>query len=382
MKFSFDDETGDLVLLENSFVVPPPADGQGRNQASGVLTADGSFVENSLSWTNSEEVVNTAPEMPAPAEVTQLPGTWMFGGILYGHFGHFILESMARVWGLGHADNVQGVIFTPKQIAGNFDNVIRVQRPLMDALGMTCEVRCASGPLQVERLYVPRQGVGMTDLSVGSRKFRDYITTHAGQDIVAKGAERIYISRSELPPQRGGLIGESILEDYLKAEGYEMFHPQKHPAVDQIAQYKAARKIISVDCSPLHLVAYVGDADQSVAILTRRSLDFTPSFVDQMAAFRDINAIEVNTLVRDWVPGGAPRSGRSSFGELDLTATWHKLKQGGMIDGDTPWPQLTDAQRQADLDRINERHGIEFRDLAENLAEAERRAQARRDKQG
>ncbi|WP_265501122.1 glycosyltransferase 61 family protein [Paracoccus beibuensis] len=312
--------------------------------------------------------------MPAPDEITPLAGKWMFGGVLYGHFGHFITESFARAWALDEIrGQIEGVLFTPKQTSGNIDNMLKALRPLMDILGLDVPVRCIMTPTRVEQLYVPRQGVGMSDLTVGSQKFRNFVNAHSGAAIAPEGDERIYISRSLLPPGRGGLVGESLLEQYLADEGYQLFHPQKHPAAVQVARYKAARDIITVDCSPLHMLAYVGNSEQRVGILTRRSMDFAPSFIRQLEAFKGITAFEVNTLVRDWVPGRSLRPGRGSFGEMDVPRTWQILRERGMISSDTPWPALTDAQREADLSRLNALHGLDFHPLDENLALQEKR---------
>lgn len=362
----------DLVLVQDAILVPPPVDGRGRQQASGVLRPDGRMVENSISWSNSREPVNAAPAMPDTVET--LSGCWMFGGTLYGHFGHFITESFARAWALDALrGQIDGVLFTPKQSSANLEPMLKALRPLMDSLGLDVPVRCITTPTRVERLHVPRQGVGMGDLTVGSAKFRDFVGAHAGAGIDPAGPERIYVSRSLLPAQRGGLIAESLLEGYLAQEGYQMFHPQKHPAAVQIAHYKAARDIITVDCSPLHMMAYVGNAAQRVAILTRRSMDFAPGFVRQLQTFTGMTAFEINTLERDWVQGGALRPGRGSFGEMDFPRTWRMLRDRGMISGDTPWPALTDSQRDADLQRIADLHGQAFNPLDENLERHARR---------
>lgn len=351
----------DIVLIENAIVVPPPAESRTRQQASGVLTADGNFVENSISWSNSTEQVNAAPAMPAPDMIDDLPGSWMFAGIAYGHFGHFIVESMSRVWATSDLrGKIDGLIFTPKIVGPNVDRVTSVYQPMMAALGVDVPVRSISRAVRVERLYVPRQGFGMRDLIGGSDKFRAHMKSEAGKEIAPKGAERIYISRSQLPPNRGGLLGEAVLETLLAAEGYTMYHPQKESQNDQIAQYKAARDIISVDCSPLHLVGYVGNADQRVAILTRRSMDIAHSMVQQIRTFNNGDAFEINSLVRDWVPGRAHRAGRSSFGEIDFPTTYAALKDKGMIGSDRLWPPLSDDQRAADLARIEELHKIKF----------------------
>lgn len=361
MALSLSPSPDDLVLIENAIVVPPPIESRSRQQMSGVLTADGEFVENSISWSRPDEPVNAAPAMPPADSIVDLPGTWMFSGIAYGHFGHFIVESLSRIWAVDELrGKLDGLIFTPKIIGPNVDRIVSVYQPMMQALGVDVPARSTQVPLRVARLYVPRQGFGMHDLTTGSDKFRAYMKANAGKGIDAKGPERIYISRSQLPPNRGGLIGESVLEELLAAEGYAMYHPQKESQTDQIAQYKAARDIISVDCSPLHLVGYVGNADQRIAILTRRSMDIAKSMVNQLRSFNDSDAFEVNTLVRDWVPGNAHRAGRSSFGELDFPRTYEILKAKGMIASETPWPPLTEDQRAADLARIEALHGVKF----------------------
>ncbi|SMP31624.1 glycosyltransferase family 61 protein [Shimia sagamensis] len=361
------DVAGDLESVKNAVIVPSSDEKGSRNHPSGVLWPDGKMVSNSISWTDGNSPVNSKPDMPSETET--LAGTWMFGGTLYGHFGHFILESLSRIWALEELrGQIDGVIFTPKRNDPQFEQVIKQLRPLMEALGVDVEARVAFAPTRVDTLYVPRQGVGMHDLMEGSQKFRDFMRRRAGANIPSEGASKIYISRSKLPPHRGGLICENILETYLAAEGYEMYHPQNHSAAEQIAAYKAATHIIAVDCSPLHLLAYVGNASQKVGILTRRSMAFSADFVRQLQAFNNGIAFEVDALDRDWIPGRGLRPSRSSFGEMNFPKAWDCLHSQGMLSGETPWPALTDAQRQDDLDRIAQLHDKTFHPLDENIA--------------
>ena len=361
------DKDGDLECINNALVVPPMDETGSRNHASGVLSPDGQMVGNSISWTDSKSPVNSKPDMPSGAET--LSGRWMYGGTLYGHFGHFILESLSRIWALEELrGKIDGVLFTPKRNNPQFYKVLEQLRPLMEALGIDVEARVALAPTRVDTLYVPRQAVGMHDLMEGSQKFRDFMKSRAGANIPPSGASKIYISRSKLPPHRGGLIGENILEEHLEAEGYEMFHPQNHSAAEQIAAYKAATHVIAVDCSPLHLLAYVGNESQKVGILTRRSMAFSADFVRQLQAFNKGVAFEVDALTRDWIPGRGLRPSRSSFGEMDFSKVWERLHAYGMVSAEKPWPALTDTQRQADLDRIAQLHDTTFHPLDENIA--------------
>ena len=87
-----------IVKLEGGIVVPPPKDGKNRSiQKAGVLAADGSFVENSVTWRNGNQVT-TEPPMPPAEEIVDLAGRHMFLGPLFGHFGHFLVESICRYW--------------------------------------------------------------------------------------------------------------------------------------------------------------------------------------------------------------------------------------------------------------------------------------------
>ena len=200
MQLNFADTENDIVLIENALVVPPAADNTTRQQRSGVLTHDGEFVGNSISWNTSTSQVNRTPDIPDSDTVEALPGTWMFGGISYGHFGHFILESLSRIWALDEVgDKIDGIVFTPKRSNPNCQRVLEVYGPLIRALGIEVRGHVTNTPVRVEKLYVPRQGIGMSDLTLGSQKFRDRVRSAAGKQTEAKGAERIYISRSRLP---------------------------------------------------------------------------------------------------------------------------------------------------------------------------------------
>ena len=65
----------------------------------------------------------------------------------------------------------------------------------------------------------------------------------------AAGGENIYVSRSALGLHRSGLLSKDRIESSLAAEGYRIFHPPAVSLADQIATYRAARRIIGVELS-------------------------------------------------------------------------------------------------------------------------------------
>jgi len=346
--------------LQGAVIVPPPKGDANRSVSkSGILDANGAFVENSITWRNTNQI-NLEPEMPPEAEITELKGNYMFAGHLFGHFGHFLVESICRFWAIPLLEGkIDGILFVPK-FQNRPQHVIGVFRPMIEMLGVDVPCINIEDPTRVENLYVPQQGFGMFDMIEGAPEFREWVKD-AGKDVEPKGAEKIYVSRSALPPARGSLLGEKRIEALLEAEGYEMFHPQKHSFAEQIAAYKAARCIISVDGSPLHMAAIVGDSDQKIACIARRAGDLDKIFARQFKAFKDIDVVTISALTQNWIPVTDNRPSRVSFGEVDFAAMYAALKEGGFIDSDTPWPALTDADRVSILAELEESQKVAFK---------------------
>ena len=350
----------DRIALVEGGIVVPPAKGLGNQsvQRSGVLRPDGTVVEQSITWRGANRVTVT-PDMPS--EVADLPGTWAFMGPLFGHFGHFLVESICRIWAFDQLrDRIDGVVFVPK-FQNRPEHVRNVYAPFLEALGVTAPVLNLEDPTRVERLYVPQQGFGMFQMIEGAPEFRLFVRAFAGARIKPNGAEKIYISRSALPPIRGSILGERVLEERLEAEGYVPYHPQKHSFEEQMAAYKAATHVIGVDCSPLHLLALVGNPDQKVGIIARRAGDLDQIFARQIRAFQEADARGFDFLTRNWIEDHASRPSRTSWGEVDFAALGRALHEAGLIEGGTDWQPLSDDERAADLARIAEGVGTGFK---------------------
>ena len=350
-----------ITFLDNAIVVPP-AKGLGNQsvQKSGVLTADGEIVENAVTW-RGPNPVTIRPVMPPADQIIDLPGTYMFLGPLFGHFGHFLVESICRIWAFDQLrDKIDGVITVPK-FQNRPEHVAKVYAPFLDALGVTSPLLNLEDPTRVEHLYVPRQGFGMFQMIEGAPEYRDFVQRFSGRAIAAKGAEKIYISRSALPPIRGSVIGETILEGLLAAEGYQTYHPQKHSHAEQIAAYKAATHIIGVDCSPLHLLALVGNAGQKVGIIARRDGDLDQIFARQIKAFQGSDATPLNYLQHNWIEDHANRPSRTSWGEVSFAGLWQGLRKAGLIADGAAWADLSADQITVEIDRIGAAVGTTFK---------------------
>ncbi|MCI5095683.1 MAG: glycosyltransferase family 61 protein [Rhodobacteraceae bacterium] len=334
-----------MTTLQNAVVVPPLE--SGFVQPAGVLHADGSYCPEAAMWRKFRPLT-TEPSAPDTVEET-LPGRWLWGGVLWQHFGHFLVESTARLWALANLDKpVDGILFIPKRPKVG-EEVRGFQKEFVHLMKPDLPIRVSAKPARVEELVVPGQGFGLGKIIAGTPKFRDAIHADFARDVQPDGPEKIYISRSKLGLAKGGLLGEERMEQYLQAEGYEIFHPQEHNLTTQLARYKAARKVVAADGSALHLFAMVGKPDQPVAMVLRRQSDANNLLARNVAHFCGSTPLVIGALRTEWVPRHKQKSSRLSFGELDHPVIGRALSDHGFISNGDNWAPLTEEERKQTL---------------------------------
>ncbi len=347
--------SSEITTLDNAVVVPPAPARQSFVQAAGVLEADGTYCATGALWRNGC-ALTTEPPIPAGELVTR-KGTWLWGGVLWMHFGHFLVESTARLWALDALDEkIDGVLFMPKR-PRNGSEVLDYQRDFVSFLGHDLPVECVDAATTVERLIVPGQGFGLGPMIPGTDAFRKAFAFNFAKDIKPDGAEKLYISRSALPSGRGNLIGETELEAHLTDHGYTIYHPQQHDLRHQIATYKAAKQIIAAEGSALHLLGMVARHDQKVAIVVRRPSGATENLVKHLRSFASIDPAVLMRLKRSWKPTKAAKP-RNWMGELDMPALQADLADGGFISASAEtWPDL-------EATVVQDRLGEQFEEVA------------------
>lgn len=341
---------------DDAIIVPPLS--AMRANATGVLH-NGAAVEQAVTY-RGPHPAHAAPPNVAP--VAEVAGTWLWGGQLYRHFGHFLTESAARLWAFGQTgEDVRGVIFTPKRFAAG-DTLLKWQTDYLAMAGVAAAVHVATTPTKVERLLVAAQGFGTGDLSAGTDAYKAFFRDRFAADIAPDGPERLYLSRSRFGPRKGGVLGEDVIEAALAAEGYEIFHPQDHPLDVQIAHMKAARRIVGPDGSAFHLAGLVARPDVRAAAIMRRNTAATVHLQRQFKGLRGARLLAMNAIRRDWTPGGAPPD-RLSFAELDFAVLSRALRRGGLIDREGWKDPAPDAVAKR-IRQLSRRRGVKLEPAA------------------
>lgn len=342
----------EITTLQGATVVPPTE--TGFVQPAGLLRADGSHHPGGALWRNGRALTE-AP--PAPeGEPPLRSGTWLWGGLLWMHFGHFLVESSARLWALDHLkEPIAGILYIPKR-PRNGAEVVPFQKDFLRLLGQEVPLLCLAAPERVERLIVPGQGFGLGSLIEGTPEYRHFMRSRFAAEIPPEGPERLYISRSDLPAGRGNLIGEAELEAHLAAQGYEIYHPERHGLAHQVARYKAARQVIAAEGSALHLLAMVAPPEARVACIVRRPSGATRNIERHLASFTGSPPLMVTRLTRSWKPRGKAKP-RLWMGELDMPGLQAELTAAGFLAAAAPWAPL-------DPGTVRARLGKRFEEVA------------------
>jgi capsular polysaccharide biosynthesis protein len=351
------------------FTGPDPVSGWSREIS---LLTDATILPASASVYREGRVVPTAAlyrherlfrggaveELPPPTR--RLPGRHLWAGIAFPHFGHFITESICRLWGVD--DRIDSVIFAPKHFSRKAASGLHgFQRGLLDLAGIGCAASLLYEPTEVEQLVVPGQGFGLGMISSGTPEFRAF-AARIGAGIAPAGEPLVYLSRSRLPRIAGSILCERSLEDNLARQGYRIFHPQEETLESQIAQYKAATHLLGPDGSAFHLAAFVAGRRQKFGIIHRRN---APDVGHIMAHLRGMGARPqgFNCVRHDWLHPRRSRPSDESWGELDHEQLARRLTEAGFVADTTGWQMPQAADLEAELDLLAGVHGAPMKRL-------------------
>ncbi|MEX0337951.1 MAG: DUF563 domain-containing protein [Arenibacterium sp.] len=345
--------------MKNAVIVPPLV--SSMIQPAGVMDADGNYVAHGALW-RKHRPITTMPEMPAEIK-RERKGRWLWGGVLWVHFGHFLVESSSRLWALDQLkDELDGVIFVPKR-PNKGTRLYPYHKDFIHLMAPGIDIRIAAQPNRIEELVVPGQGFGIGRITRGTTAFKTAFRNSFGKHVKPEGKKKLYISRSALGFRKGGLLGEEKLEEYLRAEGYDIFHPEQHAMSEQVARYKAADQVIGADGSALHLFSMVGRSDQKVAIISRRKSRAQQYLVENVEHFCGSAPLNIQHLKREWVRviGDKTAPSRSSHGEMDLPKIGSVLEENGFIASSRTWENLSDAELQAMFQDKDNPEGATFK---------------------
>ena len=289
---------------------------------------------------------HVSPEMTA--------GHHVFGGLLNNvHFGHFITESLVRLWAINNlASSYDTVVFYKYSPTAEVPNFVI---DTLKILAPDVNISVLNAPTSFEHLAVPQE------LKQGSylyghplniemcKRLRSFIGT-------SDGPKKVYISRSRLNIGNGGLIYEELIDDYMRAEGYSVLYPEAMSIREQLDVYSNAEKLVFADGSAVHLYALVAQPSQSVFVIHRRGKYRVYDW--QIGTLGGPRVRGESHIVELWVPEADPSR---SFGKgvLNFVALSRELFEAGFISSNS-WENPTPSEIRERLAAIMEERKLSY----------------------
>lgn len=85
------------IITEHNAAIYPPVSAAMRQHA-GILSADGTRCTQGATWRHERRLILPPKRMRLPLPL--VAGRWRWTGPLFGHRGHFLTKSTARLWAL------------------------------------------------------------------------------------------------------------------------------------------------------------------------------------------------------------------------------------------------------------------------------------------
>lgn len=228
---------------------------QTRSQESwtaetGVYTKRGKVVQNSLLFRN-DKWLGFAGQFDA--EGTK-PGSVIYLGPLFDHFGHFLLEGLARLWCARDFPNHKLAWSAPM---GSDQTTLKPwQQELLAELGVARDVILVAKPTRFAEIIVPNAGFKIQSyFHPGYAAFLDRV----GTKYVPKSKTNIWLSRSRIEDGMG-LIGSDLLETRLEQAGWKIIYPETMTVSEQFQAISQANRIAGEVGSALHLPMFLAKA--------------------------------------------------------------------------------------------------------------------------
>lgn len=243
-------------------------------------------------------------DLRADPGVLTLSGRTFFAGHWRDIFGHFLLETLPRLWPDLDYHAFDTFLYYPTRL-GRRSAAARLPAYAIDLLG-------ALGADTPRGLVMTDRPVVVQELVVSTPAFLlQYAYSPHAKDPFRRVAERlcaerppalegsprrVYLSRSSLDEKYRSAANERDVEQLARELGFLVVHPQEHPISTQVVLMHNADIIAGCDGSALHLGAFARPGTALVALDSRVVVN--QLMIDQLAGLDAVHVLASTAATR------------------------------------------------------------------------------------
>jgi capsular polysaccharide biosynthesis protein len=244
---------------------------------------------------------------------THFPGTYVYLGPLHRHFGHFVTESITRIWYslLTTAPDLDLVVLpeidsVEERENFSFDKLQPWQQDIFKYFGVERRLHFVRSTSIFENLIVPQQG-GILFSVEHAETYLDALTSHRIKLLGTPPEKtKVFYQRPQDVPY-GKIAGEEYIGKFLSECGYQAVYPELLSGSEQIQLANAASKVISTQGSALHVFNLLGRCEADVLVLQRSTARALKDVINTVEPY--VGSVTIHDPAA-YVHGGANSSSR------------------------------------------------------------------------
>ena len=304
----------------------------------GVYDKKGNLCQESIQKKNSYRNIDNQYDNNINYEI--IKESVIFGGMLQNeHFGHFITESISRLWALWILRGEYKNVIFYRRVPGIPER--KFVQDFFQVISPESKIYIAERPVCVELLAIPEQIIHPLHCMIFGHEAHDGLRNALIKKSRQKNAKKIYVSRSKLSRRDGGILFESRIDELMSAEGYEVIYPEKLSISDQIGYYASAEILVFSEGSAIHLYALVASASQRVFVIWRRTR--LEVFHSQIISFGGRGVEGSAAIEQLWVPEREFPARVHGQALISFSNVGNQLERGGFIES-ASWPDLSEDE--------------------------------------
>lgn len=237
-----------MKLLKNSTIVA--LEGTMDSFTGGVFASDNQFVEGSLLERGRPGQIQNAVEY--------LDGTYIYGGCLFGHFGHFIWESLSRLYTIRQCKEYPILFISPNE------KIFNIHKLFFKTICVRNELCLIKKTTRVKNLIYSCPGSSINPLNISDEQL------HAMKclEFPKNTNRKVWLSRSKL--KSGKIINEVAIEKELQKIGYEIVHPECLPLREQVRLVSTSDIVAGFDGSQFFTFLFSKEIGAKFFVFNRR----------------------------------------------------------------------------------------------------------------
>ena len=276
-----------LSTLKNIILVPLPAGSNQKNLRYELAPSFGTPFDH-MRWRRGEI---TSSSVYYPLENTlpshKVVGVSLYGGVLFGAFGHFIAESLHRLWPVFQEPslaNVPIVFHSTDPAIATGSALPEWMQQIFALIGISLDrLVIVNSPIEVEELLVAQQGsiIGRGPLSSDYSEI--FPPVRARSNITRPRRGHVYISRSKYI-HKGSYLGEMLVEQVLEeTKQFRIVHPQEHPVSEVVDILESSESAVFAEGSAMHLLELCREpVPKGFVVLRRREFTWEQFYKGMM----------------------------------------------------------------------------------------------------